>query len=529
MNLVVSKDVAAQPGSLLVDRYFCEALVGSGTYGRVLRAVDTGTGKTVALKEFSREQGQSGRFLQELGVVFDLRHPHVIACDSIVMTRKYRYLVCEFMEGGTLREALVQKTFAPSTLAELLVQVADGMAYAHDRCILHRDLKPENVLLTRRGGELAAKVSDFGIAALVGSADAQSCIGSPAYMAPEQFSDRYDQRVDQYALGVMLYEVVCGTRPFRGSPAELLSLHLRKEPEIFPWIPRLFARILRRALAKKPERRFASAAHFADALRLALSQESIELNADGWPQVSEPRQLLSLVGRTVVSTRDGLLVLDERGRVVESQAPADEVFGVEDFLATRRAERVVIKSGRSTRTLDGIPTSARLALSAEGAIAFEHDGNVVLVDERGRHETVTRDGAHLPFFLGAEQTLAWFAPKGNHDVLHVGGADIELDGKVADVCPSASRFELVARDVEREGCVHLVRLSGIGRADVPGGRFTSDGETYYAVTDDGSLASLNCVSAKVARTRLEASIALVGAGPEGVVCATSKGRIVRFS
>lgn len=529
MNLVVAKDAAAHPGSLLVDRYFVETLLGSGTYGRVLRALDTGTGKTVALKEFSREHGQSGRFLQELGVLFDLRHPSVIACDSLVMAGRYRYLVCEYMEGGTLREAIFAKTFPPSVLAGLLVQVADGIAYAHERGILHRDLKPENVLLTRRTGGVTAKVSDFGIAALVGSADAQSCIGSPAYMAPEQFSDQYDERVDQYALGVMLFEVVCGARPFRGSPAELLALHLRKEPEVFSWVPRLLSRILRRALAKRPERRFASVAHFADALRLALAHEASEIDKDGWAEFPQPRAILSLVGRTVVSARDGLFVLDGRGRVVDSQAPADSVMGAEDFLGVRRAERLSIRSSRSARTLDGIPREAKLALSAEGTVAFEYGGQVVLVDERGRHETLAARAAHSPCFVGVEQTLAWFERRGGRDVLRIGSADLELSGTVHDVCPSASRFELVARDAEHEGRVHLVRLSGVGSADVPGGSFTTDGETYYAVTDDGSLASLNCSSAKVARTRLDSPITLVGAGPDGVVCATSHGRIVRFS
>lgn len=529
MNLVVASDALAMPGTLLVERYFVESVLGMGTYGRVLRALDTVTGKVVALKEFARQSGAAGRFLQELGCLFELSHANIMGCESFVMAGRCRYLVCEYMAGGSLRDALSSRALSTSGLVDVLLDVANGVVHAHDHGILHRDLKPENVLLQRQGARLVAKVADFGIAAIAGSMDAQACIGSPAYMAPEQFSDSYDERVDQYALGVMLYEILCGVRPFRGTPAELMSLHLRREPEVHLWVPRLFSRTIRRALAKKPERRFASVRHFRDALLLAVANEGHSLDQEGWPTIEGPELIVSMRGRTYVSARDSLHVLDPRGRPIDVQERADDVVGAEDVVAIRRKTSVVLSSSRGSRTLTGIPEDASLALSSDGTLAFSHRGSLVTIDPRGRTERVAEFVASAPCFVGLEQKLGWFELAQGGSLFRSGNLSIEISGVVEKACSNRGRFEVVARDAQDPGKVHLVRFGQVGVVEAPGTDVSTDGETYYSVSADGSLSSFNCGSGKVARTRLLAPLLAVGAGPENVVCATTEGQLVRFS
>lgn len=529
MNLVVAADALAMPGTLLVERYFVEAVLGMGTYGRVLRALDTVTGKVVALKEFARQSGAAGRFLQELGCLFELSHANIMGCESFVMAGRCRYLVCEYMAGGSLRDALTARTFSTSTLVDVLLDVSRGVVHAHDRGILHRDLKPENVLLDRQGTRLVAKVADFGIAAVAGSMDAQACIGSPAYMAPEQFSDGYDERVDQYALGVMLFEIVCGVRPFRGTPAELMSLHLRREPEVHLWVPRLFSRTIRRALAKKPDRRFASVRHFRDALLLAVANEGQLLDKEGWPTIEAPELIVSMLGRTYVSARDALHVLDPRGRPIDVQERADDVVGADEMVAIRRKSTVIVSSVRGSRTVTGVPEDASLALSSDGTLAFVHRGALVTVDPRGRAQRVAESGASAPCFVGLEQKLGWFERAGGGSHFRTGGVSIDVAGTVEKACSNRGRFEVVGRDSLEPGKVHIVRLGQVGVVDAPGKDVSTDGETYYSVSEDGSLSSFNCGSGKVARTRLLAPLLAVGAGPENVVCATTDGQLVRFS
>ncbi len=529
MNIVVTHDVAAVPGSLLVDRYFVETVLGQGSYGRVLRSLDTATGRTVALKEFERDKGQSGRFLQELGVVFDLRHPNILAAESLVMAGRHRYLVCEYMEGGTLRDAILERSLSPSALATLIAAVARGIGYAHSRGIVHRDLKPENVLLSRRGGALHAKVSDFGIAALVGSADARASVGSPAYMAPEQFSEVYDERIDQYALGVMLFEVVCGTRPFHGTPSELFAMHLRRNVAVFDWVPRMLARVVRRALDKRPDRRFSTAVHFADALQLALLHEGNAIDRESLTYVAGATKAVSVAGRSLVVAPDRVVVVDDRARVVDTLRGADDVVSADDSWAIKRGDEVHVVGPRGSRTVHGAPARSRIALSSGGALAFEHDSAIVVVDSSGRFETVVDGGASSPCFVGPEQLLAWFETGAKGSILRLGNARIPVEGTPRDVCACPNKVEVVFRDASRPDRVVLVRLGDIVAIELACGQVTTDGRTFYAATTEGELASINAMSGKVARTRLEERVAVVGAGPAAIVGVTEGGRVFHFS
>ena len=127
------------------------------------------------------------------------------------------------MDGGSLADLLDEGSLSPERAVSLMIPICKGMAFAHEKNVVHRDLKPENILLNTDG---AVKVGDFGVARVLEGAEAASTsIGTPYYMAPEQFEDRYDIRVDVYALGCVFYHLLAGNPPFTGSHGNVMRGH----------------------------------------------------------------------------------------------------------------------------------------------------------------------------------------------------------------------------------------------------------------------------------------------------------------
>jgi hypothetical protein len=510
-----------------------EEIVGQGAYGRVFRARDLEGGGVVALKEFVRRDGKGDSFLRELGILFELAHPHVIACHSLVMAGAFRYLVCEFMEAGSLRDLLVAQRTPTRDLLRLLREVAEGVAYAHEHNVVHRDLKPENVLLGVRDGRLIAKVSDFGISTLGTSLGRHSSIGSPAYMAPEQFYDQYDARVDVYALGVMLYEILCGRRPFHGSPAQLMLGHIRREPSWPLWLPRLFARVLRRALAKKPPRRFATVRAFIEALDLAMGAEGGELDRDAWPFALPGVTQLALAGDDLlVGAEDALRRLDARGRLVELAAPVDALVSAGALQLVVRGDTATVLDAHGARPPLTIPRGARVALSCEGGICFVHAGGAYVV-ERGQHHQVAAEKSSVvaACFVGREQTLMIAREleiAGRIETsLGLGAAEVRLPEPIAAVWGNPTRYEAVARSAIDRRRLFLIRAFAAEPIELACGAFSCDGECFYAVTDEGELASLAVGSSRVARTRWSSPLAHVAAAEGSLAWATVDGAVGR--
>jgi eukaryotic-like serine/threonine-protein kinase len=190
--------------------------------------------------------------------------------------------VVDYAPNGTLRKRHARGVPLPlSTVAGYVRQIADAVQYAHDQKVIHRDIKPENMLLGRRDEVL---ISDFGIAQVTSShylstQDAQTLIGTIAYMAPEQIQSQALPASDQYALGVVVYEWLCGTRPFQGSFTEIAVKHALATPpllrERIPGVSSEVEQVVMRALAKDPQQRFASIQEFAIALEQASLGESV--------------------------------------------------------------------------------------------------------------------------------------------------------------------------------------------------------------------------------------------------------------
>jgi hypothetical protein len=500
----------AVPGELLAERYLIERVVGQGAYGRVFLARDLVSQTPVALKEFIRSQGRSDSFVREVGILFDMAHPAVIRCNTLLVLGSFRYIVFEYLDGGSLRDLLDGTTDLRLLLA-LLLEAATGVAYAHRKGIIHRDLKPENILLQRVPGGLRAKVSDFGIS-ILSSSRGSNPLGSPAYMAPEQFQEQHDERVDIYALGIMLYEILCERRPFEGSPAFLMSCHLHADIELPEWLPRPLGRVIRKATARRPERRFSSVDAFCVALESALDPATWEILQARWSHVSPDVHTLA-VGDQELLVLQGTecLRLSHQGRLVRRVQGVERALCSGRFRALASADRVQIEGPSLRRSLRGVTGPA--ALSHEGAFAFFAEGRPVCIDRSEHRRLLPPLGDPLCLgFVGPDQRLA-VAYQGR------AGAFVDLDGQriplpepILDLHGHPERDELVARSAVHPERVFLFHNNQLWTRHLPAGPLSSDGDHFYGVTSDGQLASLNLPQDRVAITRWSSPLAAVGAG-----------------
>jgi len=263
--------------------------IGSGGMGEVYRAKDTRLGREVALKVLSEDLAGSGeareRFAREARAVAALSHPNIVALFDVGEEGGVFYAVSELLEGQTLRDRLSEGPLALRRTLDIAVQVARGLAAAHDKGICHRDIKPENLFITRDG---QVKILDFGLArldsGLGGPVDLESptvsktapgrLLGTVGYMSPEQARGRAaDTRSDIFSFGAVLYEMVSGRRAFSGDSAvETLGAILKNDPlpleEAAPGTPPALDRLVMRCLEKD------SAARFQSARDLAFSLEA---------------------------------------------------------------------------------------------------------------------------------------------------------------------------------------------------------------------------------------------------------------
>jgi serine/threonine protein kinase len=281
-------------GSRRVGKFELLEELGSGSFGQVFRARDVELDRMVAIKVL-RWGGRAGgedvdRLMREARSVAQLKHPGIVSLFDIGQAADgCYYLVEEFIEGTTLAERLSAGRFDFRRSAELVVEVADALEYAHRHGVIHRDIKPSNIVLDPQG---RPHLMDFGLAKREGdeapmTLDGQ-VLGTPAYMSPEQArgeSRSVDVRSDVYSLGVVLYELLTGERPFRGNRRMLLLHVLEDEPrpprQLNDKLPRDLETICLKSLAKSPARRYATAGELADDLRRWLRGEAIRARPVG--------------------------------------------------------------------------------------------------------------------------------------------------------------------------------------------------------------------------------------------------------
>jgi len=271
--------------------------LGAGGMGEVYRARDTRLGREVAVKvlpaEVHSDEDRLKRFDREARSASALNHPNILTVHDVGVHEGVPYVVTELLEGRTLREEIAGGALSPRKAGDLAIQVAQGLASAHESGIVHRDLKPENIFVTKDG---RAKILDFGLARAMpargaaeetdaptatGITEAGVVLGTAGYMSPEQVCGQpADERSDLFSFGAVLYEMLTGRRAFRGRSApETMSAVLREEPppvlEVNPGVPPAFERVVRRCLEKKPELRFQSARDLAFALSEATTGSGV--------------------------------------------------------------------------------------------------------------------------------------------------------------------------------------------------------------------------------------------------------------
>lgn len=264
------------------SKYRLLGLVGQGQFGRVYCASHRKTGRLLALKELDRSRFPTHQFLRELRFLLSLQHPNIVTCHALEHTQTRRYLVMDYCEGGTLRNLIEEDVrLHPAYCLKLIADVLAGLEHAHSRGIVHCDIKPENILLTVQSTGWTPRISDFGIARVCqGMAKEEgSNTGSPAYMAPERFYGQYSYASDLYSIGILLFELLVGYRPFSGAPSELMSAHLNQPVKIPETLPLPLRSVISTALQKLQARRFRSAAEMLSAVQMAanqLAQEPLE-------------------------------------------------------------------------------------------------------------------------------------------------------------------------------------------------------------------------------------------------------------
>jgi Tol biopolymer transport system component len=278
-----------QPGDR-IGAYTVVGRLGSGGASEVWRAKDERLGRDIAIKvllpHLSTNPDRLRRFADEARTAGALNHPNILAIYDVGEFLGLPFLVCECLEGESLRNRIGKGPLPVDRAVAIALQVAHGLAAAHERGIVHRDLKPDNLFLTPDGG---VKILDFGLAKLRTSQAAPTgatetltgvIVGTAGYMAPEQIrGDGVDARADLFALGVVLFEMLSGHRPFKGTSIfETLHAILTAEPPDFatvaPHVPPAVSEIVERLLEKTPGSRFQSAVDLAWTLERAAGQHA---------------------------------------------------------------------------------------------------------------------------------------------------------------------------------------------------------------------------------------------------------------
>lgn len=310
-----------RPGVFLQDRYEILEQIGSGGMSVVYKAKCHKLNRLVAIKvlkeEFSSDSNFVSKFKMEAQAAAGLSHPNIVSVYDVIDEGKLHYIVMELIEGITLKTYISKKgKLEVKESIGIAIQVAQGIAAAHEQHIIHRDIKPQNMIISRDG---KVKVADFGIARAVSAQTLNSAaMGSVHYISPEQARGGFsDERSDLYSLGITMYEMVTGRVPFEGENTVAIALaHLEDAmvpPSVYtPEIPVSLERIILKCTEKKPERRYASANEVIADLRKSLIQP------DGG-FVDEVTDAKALEGKTVHISNKQLAQIKERENKIKEE------------------------------------------------------------------------------------------------------------------------------------------------------------------------------------------------------------------
>lgn len=476
----------------LIGRYKIERRIGEGAMADVYRAHDPSIDRPLAIKvlktEFRQNREIANRFIREAKAAGALSHPNIATIYDVGQADGYPYIAMEFLDGAPLDEHI--RGSGPLPVEEVLrigEQIALALDYAHELGVVHRDIKPSNIMICNGGR--TAKILDFGIARM-GEADriraeinalrtqVGQVLGTPRYMSPEQaLGLDIDRRSDLFSLGVVLYEMITGKTAFSGTSIATIALQItQQKPEPVEALvrdcPRGLQFIVDKLLAKQPEKRFASGAAVAEALK--REREALSNRKRGaCPRVSLPWRLTLIMGAVlalalVISIGT---VLDRQYQTMQRMALTSGT-SIASFVANNVALRAVENVGLPEAEQDWLPLQAFIAaasadanvqritmVDAHGVVRGASDSTLI-----GKSYRSTMDETVLSATSGQRVTST-----AGHDLRFVrtieyadrpfGKIDLVVDSAELKAAARASRNLLVSL-----GCAILLLVLGISFA-----------------------------------------------------------------
>ena len=507
-----------EPGTQ-IGPYELRGVLGEGGMGVVYRAHDDRLQRDVAIKfmsqVFSGDSTRTRLMQQEARAASKLSHPNIVTVFDVGTHAGLMYVVTELLEGESLRK-LVERGPTPWRVAlGLAVQIADGLAAAHEHGIVHRDIKPDNVFLTNEG---RVKILDFGVATLrptdkdgLTSATAQTVsqggllVGTVGYMSPEQTrGEKVDQRSDLFAFGCLLYELLTGKPTFEGaSPISVLAAIQRDTPvpldEVVPTLRHDVARVVDRCLEKDPAKRFPSARELAFSLRLIETgrQAPPEAALVATPRSPENQAPPPIAERPSISRR--ALLWFGAALVADS---AVSVAAVRAFGTKAPPSPAPIASTSSSATSVAPPPLFRQITYRRGTVytaRFTPDGSAVVYsaawDGNLRDLFVTVPGTHEARSLAQQETdVAWALTSGDIVVIKRSGASFSKGVlsrlSLAGGPPKAMVDEVRWADGSVDGAqvVVLRKVDGKAHLEMPPGKAIVETSrvAYVRLSPDGT-------------------------------------------
>jgi TolB-like protein/tetratricopeptide (TPR) repeat protein len=462
-----------QTAGTRVGPYEVVALIGAGGMGEVYRARDTRLGRDVAIKVlpagFASEPERLRRFEQEARAVAALDHPNILAIHDVGNHEGAPYLVTELLEGESLRERLSGGAMPVRKAVEFAVQIAQGLAAAHEKGIVHRDLKPGNVFVTAEGH---VKILDFGIAKLIAprslrepaqattlveATEAGTRLGTVGYMSPEQVrGEAVDHRSDIFSFGCVLYEMLSGWSPFRRDTApETMTAILHDEPPgltgTVRHIPPALEAIVARCLEKSPEDRFQSARDLAHDLIATLPDTGPAKPA----AITAPKTKRRLVGLALagvaVLVAAGVLVLRLKPAGPSARAAGPPKIVVLPFENLGLPEDAYFAAGMTEEVTSRLANVQGLGvISRTTAVQYQHS-----------RKTVRQIGAELGVDYVLEGSVRWDHTVGRDSRVRITPQLIRV---ADDTHVWADRYDRVIADVfamQSEVAANTVKAMGV--------------------------------------------------------------------
>ena len=489
------------------------ALIGAGGMGEVYRARDTRLLRDVALKvlpeSFTADPDRLRRFEQEARAVAALNHPNIVSVYDVGNAGGVHYIVSELLEGETLRQLISPSGMAVRKTTELGIQLAQGLAAAHEQGIVHRDLKPENIFVTRNG---RLKILDFGLAKLrrpqtiaetvdgvtLGETNAGQVLGTIGYMSPEQVrGDAADHRSDIFSFGSILYEMLYGQRAFKhNTGAETMTAILNEEPSEFSGrslaIPPGLERIVRHCMEKQAGQRFQSAHDIAFALESVAGISSTTSTLAAVPARARwagPAMVamaaLVLLAAAGLGLRAWLRpsgtalhprlhrITFRRGTIWNARFTSDGNLIYGAAWEGRPEELFVAENGSTESRTLGLQTTDILAISSSGELAVSTNRHFVMGFESAGMLARAPRGGGAPRDIADDVEYADWSPDGtNIAIVRRVGGKVRLEYPLGKVL------------YETAGWVSHPRVS-------PDGKLVAFIDHAYQRDDDGTVATVD--------------------------------------